>query len=76
VSEKEEENMKRQEKKKPRRKKEKAKTSKSEYSCNVCGEEFETRNSMFTHVREKAHALAKEGGSSSATNKKAKGKKK
>ena len=64
--------MKTGQQKKPRRRKDKSTSAAptSEYVCNVCGEEFDTRNKLFTHVREKGHALAKEGGSKKSSSKK------
>ncbi|KAL9646254.1 hypothetical protein ABK040_009941 [Willaertia magna] len=32
---------------------------KESLKCNVCGEEFPTRNSLFTHIKQKGHALHK-----------------
>ena len=51
-----------QKSKRDKRKEKKAKkeeeSKSSDLRCNVCKEQFETRNSMFTHIKKTGHARA------------------
>ncbi|KAI7847970.1 hypothetical protein BDC45DRAFT_524513 [Circinella umbellata] len=46
------------EKRKEKKKQKEEKAATSELLCNVCGEDFSTRNLLFTHIKKTGHALA------------------
>ncbi|KAI9283045.1 hypothetical protein BC943DRAFT_105309 [Umbelopsis sp. AD052] len=49
---------KREKRKEKKKQKEEAAAAEQGLNCNVCGEDFPTRNSLFTHIKSTGHALA------------------
>ncbi|KAI8076546.1 uncharacterized protein B0P05DRAFT_512069 [Gilbertella persicaria] len=49
-------------KREKRKEKKKLKEENSETTCNVCSEQFETRNQLFSHIKDTGHALASQEG--------------
>ncbi|GAN04261.1 DnaJ homolog subfamily C member 21 [Mucor ambiguus] len=57
----EKESAKTKREKRKEKKKLKEENATSENACNVCGDQFETRNQLFSHINETGHALAISG---------------